>query len=146
MASDLLELVKARRQELGLSYQSLAAVCVDPSTGAKALSSWLHRLETNRPVVPPSVEVLGAMAVGLQLPRARLQEAAAAQFFGVHISWEMSGEAADLLAQLALLPAGQRQAAVDLLARLAVLPEGQRQAVSNLIRVMAEGEPGRPSK
>lgn len=139
MASDLLELVRSRRLELGLSYQSLAAVCVDPSSGTKASSGWIHRLETSRPVIPPSVEVLGALAVGLQLPRARLQEAAAAQFFDVRVSWEMSGEAADLLAQLALLPVGQRQAAVDLLAQLAVLPEVQRQAASNLIRVMAEG-------
>lgn len=121
MGSELLELVRARRLELGLSYQSLAAACVDLSSGAKASSGWLHRLETSAPVIPPSVELLGALAAGLQLPRARLQEAAAAQFFGVHVSWEASGDAAAVLADLA------------------ALPETQRRAVSDLIRVMAEG-------
>lgn len=121
MGSELLDLVRARRLEVGLSYQGLAAACVDPLSGAKASSGWLHRLETSAPVIPPSVDVLGALAVGLQLPKAQLREAAAAQFFDVHVAWEMSGEAADLLAQLA------------------VLPEGQRRAVADLIRVMAEG-------
>jgi transcriptional regulator with XRE-family HTH domain len=127
MGSELLELVRARRLELGLSYQSLAAACVDPTSGVKASAAWLHRLETSAPVIPPSVDVLGAMAVGLQLPRAQLQEAAAAQFFDLHIPWEMSGEAAAILADLA------------------VLPEGQQQAVVNLLRVLAEGESGQPS-
>lgn len=72
--------------------------------------------------------MLGALAAGLQVPRARLQEAAAAQYFDVRLSWEMTGDAAVLLADLA------------------VLPEGQRQAVSNLIRVLAEGDPGHPSR
>ncbi|HEY9372863.1 helix-turn-helix transcriptional regulator [Streptomyces sp.] len=121
MGSELLELVRSRRKELGLSYQSLAAACVDPSSGTTASSAWLHRLETSAPVIPPSVEVLGALAAGLQLPLAMLQEAAAAQFFDLRVPWEMSDEAADLLADVA------------------ALPKAQREALTALIKVMAEG-------
>jgi hypothetical protein len=67
------------------------------------------------------MELLGALAAGLQLPRVRLQEAAAAQFFDVRLSWDVSGEAADLVADLS------------------ALPERQRQALADLIRVMAKG-------
>lgn len=125
---ELAQLVAARRKELGLSYQSLAAASVDPKTATKASYGWIHRLETGLPVIPPSVEVLGALAVGLQLPRALLQDAAAAQFFDVHVSWEMSGTAASVLADLA------------------VLPEAQRRAVLDLIRVLAEGKTAHPSR
>lgn len=115
MASELVELVKSRRLELGLSYQSLAAACVEPASRTKASTGWLYRLETGEPVIPPSMELLGALAAGLQLPRVRLQEAAAAQFFDVRLSWDVSGEAADLVATLAALPEQQRQALTDLI-------------------------------
>ncbi|MFG3046203.1 helix-turn-helix domain-containing protein [Streptomyces sp. NPDC048241] len=121
MGSELLELVKSRRSDLGLSYQSLAAACVDPVSGVKVSTGWVHRLETGAPVTPPSVESLRALAAGLQLPDARLREAAAAQFFEVRLSWEATGEAAGLLAQVA------------------VLPEGQRRALLGLVEVMAAG-------
>lgn len=115
MTSDFLELVRSRRLELGLSYQSLAAACIDPASSTKASSGWLYRLETGSPVIPPSMELLGALAAGLQLPRVRLQEAAAAQFFDVRVPWEMSGEAAEVLANLVAIPEGQRRAALELI-------------------------------
>lgn len=119
MADELRQLVGARRQELGLSYHSLAAAAGGSGTSVSA--GWLHRLETGAPVVAPSVEVLAALAVGLRLELSRLQEAAAAQFFGLRLDWEASGEAGDLLTALA------------------VLPEAQRRALVDLIRVMAKG-------
>jgi transcriptional regulator with XRE-family HTH domain len=121
MADELRELLKARRGELGLSYQSLAAACVDAGSGASVSYGWLHRLETGAPVVAPSPEVLAALSVGLRLDLVRLQEAAAAQFFGLRLLWEASGEAAELLALVG------------------ALPEGQRLALLDLIRVMARG-------
>jgi transcriptional regulator with XRE-family HTH domain len=120
VGSELLELVRSRRKELGLSYQTLGRACVDPSSGTTASSAWIHRLETSAPVIPPSGEVLGALAAGLQLPRAVLQEAAAAQFFDLRVPWELSGEAANLLADVA------------------ALPKTQREALKALIKVMAE--------
>ncbi|MFB6963096.1 helix-turn-helix domain-containing protein [Streptomyces sp. NPDC056309] len=114
MADDLLRLVKARRQELGLSFHSLAAASVDVESGAVVSKGWLYRLETGAPVIAPSAEVLAALAVGLRLELARLQEAAAAQFFGLRLPWEASGEAAEWLAALEVLPDGQRRALLDL--------------------------------
>lgn len=115
MADELLQLVKARRGELGLSYHSLAAVCVDAESGTTVSAGWLHRLETGAPVVAPSAEVLVALSVGLRLELVRLREAAAAQFFGLRLPWEASGEAAELLALVAALPEGQRWALLDLI-------------------------------
>lgn len=113
MADELRQLVAERRQKLGLGYQSLAAVCVDAESGTTVSSGWLHRLETGAPVVPPSVEVLAALAAGLCVELVRLQEAAAAQFFGLRLEWEASGEAAGFLAALAVLPESQRRALLD---------------------------------
>jgi transcriptional regulator with XRE-family HTH domain len=115
VADELLQLVKARRGELGLSYQALAAASVDAESASSVSSGWLHRLETGAPVIPPSAETLAALAVGLRLDLARLQEAAAAQFFGLRLRWETSGEAADLLAMMATLPEPQRLALVELI-------------------------------
>ncbi|WPO70182.1 helix-turn-helix transcriptional regulator [Streptomyces sp. KN37] len=121
MTDEFTELVRSRRQELGLSYQALAAASVDPASGTKPSTGWLHRLETGLSVIPPSVELLDALAAGLHLTESRVREAAAAQFFGVRLSWGASGEAADLVAQLAKLP------------------EQQRDAITDLIRVLAKG-------
>jgi transcriptional regulator with XRE-family HTH domain len=115
MADELQELVKVRRQELGLSYHSLAAASVDAGSGATVSTGWLHRLETGAPVVAPSVSALAALATGLRLDLSRLQEAAAAQFFGLRLHWEATGEAAEVLAALAVLPEGQRRALLGLL-------------------------------
>jgi transcriptional regulator with XRE-family HTH domain len=114
MADELRQLVKARRQELGLSYTSLAAACVDGESGASVSVGWLHRLETGEPVIAPSVEVLAALSVGLRLDLVRLQEAASAQFFGLRLPAEASGEPAEILRALALLPERQRRAVADL--------------------------------
>jgi transcriptional regulator with XRE-family HTH domain len=119
MSSELLDLVRTRRLELGLSYAGLAAVSVDPASGAKPSAAWLHRLETSEPVIPPSRGLLSALSVGLQLPLARLQEAAAAQFFGLQTSWERSGDASAVLADLAQLPEHQRRAFLKLIRAVA---------------------------
>lgn len=114
MADEFQQLVKTRRRELRLSYHSLAAACIDPESNTTLSVGWLHRLESGEPVTAPSTETLAALAVGLQIQSARLREAAAAQFFGLYSPWEASGEAADLLAALAVLSENQRRALVDL--------------------------------
>ncbi|MFC8985987.1 helix-turn-helix domain-containing protein [Streptomyces sp. NPDC057115] len=119
MADELQQLVKARRQELGMSYHALAAAAVDAGSGTSVSAGWLHRLENGAPVVAPSAEVLAALSVGLRLELVPLQEAAAAQFFGLRLPWEASGEAAELLAGLAGLPEGQRRALLDLIRAMA---------------------------
>lgn len=135
MADELLQLVKARRGELGLSYHALAAASVDADSETTVSAGWLHRLETGAPVVAPSVEVLGALSAGLRLELVRLQEAAAAQFFGLRLPWDASGEAAELLALVAGLPDSQRWALLDLIRVMAK----SRQDPTELVQEVTDG-------
>jgi transcriptional regulator with XRE-family HTH domain len=114
MADELRALLWERRGELRLSYQSLAAACIEAGVGASVSAAWLHRLETGEAVIAPSAETLAALAIGLRTDVVRLQEAAAAQFFGLRLPWDASGEAADLLGLVAALPEHQRRALIDL--------------------------------
>ncbi|MEV7793391.1 hypothetical protein AB0O68_15570 [Streptomyces sp. NPDC087512] len=68
--------------------------------------------------------MLAALASGLRLELVQLREAAAAQFFGLRLPWEASGEAAELLTALALLPEHQRQALLDLV-RVMAAPQAR---------------------
>ncbi|MDI9885359.1 XRE family transcriptional regulator [Streptomyces sp. HNM0645] len=78
------DLVLKRKGELRLSYEKLADRCVDPTSGEKAVkSSWLHRIATRLPVQAPDVGQLRGMAAGLEVPLHTVQDAAAAQFFGM---------------------------------------------------------------
>lgn len=78
------DLVLERKTALRLSYEKLAAQCVDPESGEQTVkSSWLHRVATRLPVQAPDVPQLRGMAAGLQVPLRLVQDAAAAQFFGV---------------------------------------------------------------
>lgn len=81
--TDLADLVRERRAELGLSYERLGERCVDPETGTRVPHSWLHRLETGRPVTIPQLPQLRAMAAGLALPLGQIQDAVGAQFLGL---------------------------------------------------------------
>ncbi|MFC8676729.1 hypothetical protein ACFUEN_29090 [Streptomyces griseorubiginosus] len=119
MGDELQQVVKERRGELHLSYQSLATACAAAGQDASVSSGWLHRLETGAPVVAPSAETLVAMAAGLRMDVVRLQEAAAAQFFGLQLRWNESGEASDLLELVAGLPDRQREALTDLVRAMA---------------------------
>ncbi|MFE6354352.1 hypothetical protein ACFVOO_16140 [Streptomyces rochei] len=122
MADEFRQLVRTRRKELRLSYQSLATACTE--AGARVSSGWLHRLERGATVDAPGADVLAALATGLRLELTQVQDAAAAEFFGLRRPWEASGEAADVLAALARLP------------------EDQRQSLLDLIRVLAASQPG----
>lgn len=78
------DLVLGRKDALRLSYEKLAARAIDPETGAQAVkSSWLHRIATRLPVQAPDAAALRGMAVGLEVPLRIVQDAAAAQFFGM---------------------------------------------------------------
>ncbi|MFJ7895855.1 helix-turn-helix domain-containing protein [Streptomyces anthocyanicus] len=114
MGDELRSLVGSRRREVGLSYQSLAAACQESGGAAAVSSGWLHRLETGAPINAPSTDALDTLAAALRLEPARLREAAAAQFFGVRVDWEASGEAADLLRMVGALPEPQQTALIEL--------------------------------
>ncbi|MDQ0943324.1 XRE family transcriptional regulator [Streptomyces sp. V1I1] len=82
--NELSDLVLERKGALRLSYEKLAARCIDPETGEQSVkSSWLHRIATREPVQPPDPAALRGMHVGLEVPLRTVQDAAAAQFFGM---------------------------------------------------------------
>ncbi|MFF2640351.1 XRE family transcriptional regulator [Streptomyces niveus] len=88
--TELSDLVRDRRAELGLSLRGLADRCVDPK-GREAGPLWkfgaLGRLEKRQPVIPPQLPELRALAVGLDLPLEQVKEAAGSQFFGIDTVW-----------------------------------------------------------
>lgn len=109
--TDLSDLVRDRRAELALSLRKLADKCVDPedpTAGPKWKFGVIDRLEKGQPVIPPQLPELRALAAGLQLPLALLQEAAAAQFFGMDTVWSEDRSARTLVHQFqAMTPEDQ---------------------------------------
>jgi hypothetical protein len=117
------DIVVQRKDDLGLSYEKLAARCIDPESGTQTVkSSWLHRLATGENVEPPKYEMLRGMEAGLGVPIWILQDAAGAQFFGTKPVFSESAEAKAFLADADRLSPAHR-AAVRALMRS--LTEGQ---------------------
>ncbi|TFE42471.1 XRE family transcriptional regulator [Streptomyces sp. ICN441] len=84
--TDLADLVRDRTAELGISVRALAAACIDPKepeAGPLWTRSTLGNLLAGERVKPPRIPELRALAEGLKVPLLRVQDAAAAQFFGM---------------------------------------------------------------
>lgn len=92
--AQLRDLVRDRKAALGLSYEKLAARCIDPETGKQSVKhSWLHRLATDQPVIAPDLPILRGLATGLGVPLGRVQDAAGSEFLGIDVVWSASGDA-----------------------------------------------------
>ncbi|THA56146.1 hypothetical protein [Streptomyces sp. A1136] len=108
--TQLRDLVRERKAALGLSYEKLAARCVDPESGERTVKpSWLHRLATDLPVQIPDYPMLRGLAAGIEVTLGRVQDAASAEFFGVDVAWSASGEARALVESLDALTSTQRE-------------------------------------
>lgn len=83
--TDLSDLVRNRRIELGLSGRALHKRCIRPGDTAPAFGhEWLRKLEAGDPSVKtPRAPYLEALAEGLQVPIGVVQRAAVAQFMGI---------------------------------------------------------------
>lgn len=81
--TQLNDLVRTRRAELGISLRTLEARAVDSRTGTQAKFGWISKLERNLPTEVPGEELIRALAVGLSLPLRVVQEAVAAQYLGM---------------------------------------------------------------
>ncbi|MFJ3085032.1 XRE family transcriptional regulator [Streptomyces sp. NPDC086838] len=81
--TQLNDLVRTRRAELGISLRTLETRAIDPETGTQAKFGWISKLERNQPTDVPSEELIHALAVGLALPVRVVQEAVAAQYLGM---------------------------------------------------------------
>lgn len=114
--AQLRDLVRSRKAALGLSFEKLAARCVDPDTGEQTIkSSWLHRLATDLSVQPPDLPQLRGLAAGIQVPLYRVQDAAGAEFFGIDTVWSASGEARALVQRADRMTPEQREQLMRLL-------------------------------
>ncbi|MFJ7999005.1 XRE family transcriptional regulator [Streptomyces sp. NPDC096310] len=105
--TELSDLVRERRTELGLSLRALAGRCIDPESAGEPLWKYavLNRLERRLPVIPPRLPELRALAAGLDLPVEVLQGAAGSQFMGIQPPWGSSREMRSLVTDyLALSP------------------------------------------
>ncbi len=92
---DLANLVNQRKGELGLSFRKIAENAVDPvdpAAGPLWTRSTLENLAKREPVKAPSAPALRALAAGLQVPLRLVQEAAAAQWFGVETVYDDEGD------------------------------------------------------
>ncbi|WP_335936668.1 hypothetical protein [Streptomyces sp. PTD5-9] len=108
--AQLRNLVRERKAALGLSFEKLAQRCVDPESGEQVIkSSWLHRLATDLSVQAPDLPQLRGLAVGLQVPLYRVQDAAGAEFFGIDTEWSASGDARAFLEGADRLTPEQRE-------------------------------------
>ncbi|MFF3622375.1 hypothetical protein [Streptomyces sp. NPDC002467] len=108
--SQLRSLVRDRKAVLGLSYERLAARCIDPDSGEQVIkASWLHRLATDLPVQTPDFPMLRGLAAGLEVPLPKVQDAAGAEFLGIDVVWAESGEARALVKDLDKLTSTQRE-------------------------------------
>lgn len=88
--TDLADLVRVRMEELGLSYRGLPALCIDPKApdaGPLWTRGTVENLAKRRVIKAPKPAELRALAAGLSLPLRLVQEAAAAQFFGIETVW-----------------------------------------------------------
>ncbi|MEU5442737.1 hypothetical protein [Streptomyces griseofuscus] len=86
---------------------------------------WIYRLESGESVIPPQVEELRALAEAARMPLEALQDAAAAQFFGVDPLVGGSGEAKAYVRKLDRIPAEQRERLLSLIDSLALPDDGE---------------------
>lgn len=93
--TDLSDLVRTRRAELGLSLRVLAGRCINPdSPGAGPVvdHNWVDRLEKGLLREIPDYARLAGLSVGLQVPLGLVQEAAGSQFWRVDTVWSEDEE------------------------------------------------------
>lgn len=101
--TQLSDLVRARMNENGQSYRTLAEACIDrdhPEVGPLWKHSTIENLVKGRVSRSPSEEDLHALAVGLDLPFSVVQRAAGAQFLGITEHWDGSYRTRVFIAQV----------------------------------------------
>jgi transcriptional regulator with XRE-family HTH domain len=93
--TDLSDLVRTRRAELGLSLRVLAGRCINPErpdAGPVVDHNWIDRLEKGLLREIPDYGRLAGLHVGLQVPLSLVQEAAGSQFWRVDTVWSEDEE------------------------------------------------------
>lgn len=98
--TDLSDLVRDRKEELGKSYRELADACVDPEdpeAGPLWKRGTLENLAKAVGIKAPTLPQLRALKAGLDLPLGLIQEAAGSQFLGIDTVWSKDGQVRTLV-------------------------------------------------
>ncbi|QQM44970.1 helix-turn-helix domain-containing protein [Streptomyces liliifuscus] len=97
--TDLSDVLRARRLELGLSLEEVAARAVGSGGERLVEADWLGRLESASLAEGehPEYPQLDALAEALSLHPAQLQELAGIQFMDVHTIWSDDGQTSALV-------------------------------------------------
>lgn len=102
--TDLSDLVRNRREELGLSLRQVEAASTSPGADQPRVRyGWLSKLERNVANIDvPTLVQLEGLAAGLRLPLPAIQDHAAAQFFGIEPDsvWSKTAEARVMVAHM----------------------------------------------
>lgn len=117
--TDLADLVRDRMAANNISLRTLAAAAIDPEdpqAGPLWTRSTLANLLVGGRVKPPRVPELRALAAGIALPLRSVQDAAAAQFFGMDAVYSPDEEVRTMVHHIAKLSPEDRrkiQALID---------------------------------
>lgn len=109
------DLIRTRRAELGESLDAFAPKAVDPVSGVSVKRGVIYRLEQGQKITPLVYEELVALANAARLPVERLQDAAGQQFHGVDPLRSGTGEAVAYVRKLDSLPPDQREGLLRLI-------------------------------
>ncbi|MDT7847255.1 helix-turn-helix domain-containing protein [Streptomyces justiciae] len=117
--SELSDLLRDRKGELGMSLRALADACVDPENpeaGPQYKRTTLDGLMKNVVgVQPPTLPQLRALAEAFRLPLGLIQEAAGAQFFGIDTVWAQDGKVRAIVYQVQELDADDQDRVMALM-------------------------------
>ncbi|MEU5664721.1 hypothetical protein [Streptomyces longwoodensis] len=120
--TQLADLIRTRRAELGESLDVFSARAVDPVSGVRVTRGWIYRLERGERITPPVYEELAALQAAARLPIERLQDAAGQQFHGVDPVRSGTGESVAYVRKLDSLPPDQRDRLLSLIDSLVPPP------------------------
>ncbi|MFH8797093.1 helix-turn-helix domain-containing protein [Streptomyces sp. NPDC017941] len=103
------DLIRERRSALRLSLKDFAERAVDPVTGERVRSGWIHRLESGEPVTPPQLPELRALSKASECDLEELQDAAGREFHGVDPVTSASGEVRAFVRRMERMTPKQRR-------------------------------------
>jgi hypothetical protein len=101
--TELSDLVRTRMTENGQSIRQLADASIDPEdpdAGPLWKRGTIENLIKGRVIKAPTEPQLRALAAGVDLPRPVVQQAAAAQFFGMTEHWNDDHDTRVLIARI----------------------------------------------
>jgi transcriptional regulator with XRE-family HTH domain len=116
--TDLSDLARKRREQLGLSLREVEERSADPTTGeVRVKFGWYNKLEkADSSQLAPTYVQLEGLAAALDLPLQAIQDHAAAQWLGIEpkdVVWSSTAEARIVVARMDELSEAERKDLVE---------------------------------